>query len=109
MTELFGETTEDLYDQFLNLDVATTAAFTVTDANGNTARYVKVPDVQHIEVPDKYPYCHDCAEYDEENHCCHRFSTVLREAVAELNQVYGADENGCDGKDYCEINVGGTE
>jgi len=80
MTELFGETTEDLYDQFLNLDVATTAAFTVTDANGNTARYVKVPDEQ--------PYCHDCAEYDKENHCCHRFSTVIRDVIEEWRKEH---------------------
>lgn len=88
MTELFGETTGDLYDQFLNLDVATTDAFTVTDANGNTARYVKVPGELHIEVPDRYLYCHDCAEYDKEKHCCHRFSTVIQDAIEEWRKEH---------------------
>lgn len=81
MTELFSETTEDLYDQFLNLDVATTAAFTVTDANGNTARYVKDP------FPE-YRWCKDCKEHDKENHCCHRFSTVIRDVIEEWRKEH---------------------
>jgi len=85
-----GET--DLYEQFLNLDIEDTDSFTLEDAYGHSAKFVKVPN--------EYQWCKDCKEYDEENHCCHRFSTVIREAVVELEKRGGT----CDG-DCCDIGV----
>ena len=41
------------------------------------------------ELPPVYPkseefkWCHDCKEYDQEQHCCHRFSKVIRESLTE--------------------------
>ena len=31
-----------------------------------------------------FEWCHDCKEYDTENHCCHRWSKVIRNTVEEL-------------------------
>ena len=28
-------------------------------------------------------WCLDCKEYDKEQHCCHRFTKVIRQAVEE--------------------------
>ena len=31
--------------------------------------------------------CHDCKEYDQDNHCCHRWTKVIRRTVEELNEA----------------------
>lgn len=36
--------------------------------------------------PQSFKWCTDCKEYDQEKHCCHRFSKVIRGAVAELRK-----------------------
>lgn len=71
----------DLYEQFLNIKVAETDAFTLVDADGNSARYVKDPFLE-------FRWCKTCKEHDKEKHCCHRFSTVIRETVAEIQREY---------------------
>lgn len=37
----------------------------------------------------EWEWCHDCKEYDQENHCCHRWSNTIRKTVAELEEHYG--------------------
>lgn len=32
-------------------------------------------------------WCTDCKEYDEEQHCCHRFTKVIRMTVDEMRVV----------------------
>lgn len=34
--------------------------------------------------PDTDEWCHDCAEYDREKHCCPRFNRVIRETLNEV-------------------------
>ena len=36
--------------------------------------------------PQTFKWCADCKEYDTEKHCCHRYSKVIRDAVAEIEQ-----------------------
>ena len=36
-------------------------------------------------------WCHDCSEYDNEHHCCHRWSHVIRKTVDELQLVHCKD------------------
>ena len=31
----------------------------------------------------EYEWCHDCKEYDKENHCCHRYSSFIRETLQD--------------------------
>lgn len=38
---------------------------------------------------EEWQWCHDCKEYDQENHCCHRWSNTIRKTVAELEEHYG--------------------
>ena len=33
-------------------------------------------------------WCPDCKEYDKENHCCHRFTKVIRQTVEECKRAY---------------------
>lgn len=32
----------------------------------------------------EFEWCHDCKEYDQEKHCCHRWTKVIRQTVEEL-------------------------
>jgi len=34
-----------------------------------------------------FEWCTDCKEYDQENHCCHRWSKVIRKTVDEMQVV----------------------
>jgi hypothetical protein len=33
-----------------------------------------------------FKWCTDCKEYDQEKHCCHRYSKVIKDTVAEIRQ-----------------------
>ena len=43
-------------------------------------RVKELPSAQ----PEKFEWCTDCKEYDQERHCCHRWTKVIRNTVAEL-------------------------
>jgi hypothetical protein len=36
--------------------------------------------------PQSFKWCTDCKEYDQEKHCCHRYSKVIRDTVEEMKQ-----------------------
>ena len=33
---------------------------------------------------EEFEWCHDCKEYDQQAHCCHRWTKVIRNTVKEL-------------------------
>lgn len=33
---------------------------------------------------EEFEWCHDCKEYDQDNHCCHRWTKVIRQTVEDL-------------------------
>lgn len=33
-----------------------------------------------------FEWCHDCKEYDQKEHCCHRWTKVIRDTVDELEK-----------------------
>lgn len=35
-----------------------------------------------------FEWCHDCKEYDQEQHCCHRWSQQIRKTIEELEASY---------------------
>ena len=37
----------------------------------------------------EWEWCHDCKEYDQEKHCCHRWPKAIRQTIAELEEHYG--------------------
>jgi hypothetical protein len=39
-----------------------------------------------VQEPQTFKWCTDCKEYDQENHCCHRWSKVIRDTVEEMKQ-----------------------
>lgn len=40
------------------------------------------------QEPQTFKWCTDCREYDQEKHCCHRWSKVIRDTVEEMKQEY---------------------
>lgn len=40
-------------------------------------------DAEPIE-PIEFEWCHDCKEYDQNAHCCHRWTKVIRNTVNDL-------------------------
>lgn len=34
--------------------------------------------------PEEFEWCTDCKEYDQTEHCCHRWTKVIRQTVAEI-------------------------
>jgi uncharacterized paraquat-inducible protein A len=38
------------------------------------------------QEPQSFKWCTDCKEYDQEKHCCHRYSKVVKDTVAEIRQ-----------------------
>lgn len=44
------------------------------------------------QEPQTFKWCTDCREYDQEKHCRHRWSKVIRNTVEEMKQEYIARE-----------------
>lgn len=38
--------------------------------------------------PQTFKWCTDCREYDQEKHCCHRWSKAIRNTVEQMKQEY---------------------
>ena len=45
-----------------------------------------VPKTEWEQEPQTFKWCTDCREYDQEKHCCHRWSKVIRDTVEEMKQ-----------------------
>ena len=40
------------------------------------------------QEPQTFKWCDTCKEYDQEKHCCHRWSRIIRDTVEEMKQEY---------------------
>ena len=40
------------------------------------------------QEPQSFEWCETCKEYDQEKHCCHRWTKVIRNTVEEMKQEY---------------------
>ena len=40
------------------------------------------------QEPQTFKWCTDCKEYDQDEHCCHRWSKAIRDTVEEMKQEY---------------------
>ena len=49
---------------------------------------------------ESFEWCTDCKEYDQEQHCCHRFTKVIRQAFEEMKVVHCID---CQHSEYDEV------
>lgn len=50
-----------------------------------------------IKHKETFEWCHDCKEYDQENHCCHRWNKCIRETISD-NREHWYNEGFEDGK-----------
>ena len=57
---------------------------------------LKVPSAEE----ESFEWCDGCKEYDQEQHCCHRFTKVIRQTVAEMKLVHCID---CRHSEYDEV------
>lgn len=77
----------DLIDRQNAIDVLELLADKMSD-EGKTvmAQAVAVlKDLQSAEPEEEvFEWCHDCKEYDQEKHCCHRWTKVIRQTVEEI-------------------------
>lgn len=50
--------------------------------------YKKINELPSVtpQEPKSFKWCETCKEYDQEKHCCHRYSKVIRDTVAEMKQ-----------------------
>ena len=55
---------------------------------------------KQIQAEESFEWCTDCKEYDQKQHCCHRFTKVIRQAVAEMKVVHCID---CQHSEYDEV------
>ena len=52
------------------------------------------------DASESFEWCDGCKEYDREQHCCHRFTKVIRQAVEEMKLVHCID---CQHSEYDEV------
>ena len=55
---------------------------------GEFEEMIKPLDREIEQEPQTFKWCTDCKEYDQEKHCCHRWSKVIRGTVEEMKQEY---------------------
>lgn len=48
-------------------------------------RYLNLPSAE--PEPEEFEWCHDCKEYDQKQHCCHRWTKVIRQTVEEMKSA----------------------
>ena len=56
------------------------------DARGAVTMVRELPSV--TPKKEEFEWCDTCKEYDQEKHCCHRWSKVIRNTVEELKEEY---------------------
>ena len=39
----------------------------------------------------EFEWCTDCKEYDQEKHCCHRWTKVIRQTITEVKRQYALE------------------
>lgn len=76
-----------LADYIHNVDkVLGTGLLTAEDCM-DAARSVLGEDELPSAEEESFEWCDTCKEYDQEKHCCHRFTKVIRDTVEELKVV----------------------
>lgn len=68
--------TNDLAIRILNGDILGTAEQT----HEAVAMAVKALSAEE----ESFEWCTDCREYDQEAHCCHRWTKVIRNTIEEI-------------------------
>ena len=61
------------------------------------------------QEPKTFKWCTDCKEYDQDEHCCHRWSKAIRDTVEEMKQEYIEREVLDKIRDQLKSNLRGVE
>lgn len=78
------------------------------DGKGDLSRFYNTI-IQHdieaiMQLPsaesESFEWCTDCKEYDQEAHCCHRFSKMIRKTIEEMQIVHCID---CQHSEYDSV------
>ena len=70
------------------------AVFELSDKLANEMLFIdaivdEIENLPSIEPEqEEFEWCHDCKEYDQEKHCCHRWTKVIRQTVEEMKRQY---------------------
>lgn len=59
----------------------------IVNNNYSEAIYLAIKALEEVEKhKETFDWCTDCKEYDQEAHCCHRWTKCIRDTVAELKE-----------------------
>ena len=62
--------------------------FSGDDAMQESIDAIRVMPSVTPQEPQTFKWCTDCKEYDQDEHCCHRWSKAIRDTVEEMKQEY---------------------
>ena len=96
--------------KLINADEIVYESIDTSDTEEYFAKYgtgifaVKKEDIDKMPSAEEesFEWCTDCKEYDQEAHCCHRWSKMIRKTVDEMQIVrcrncryYNSEEKEC--------------
>jgi hypothetical protein len=82
---------------FIRREDATKAVYNLSDKLSDEMLFVDavIDELENLPSaePDsgEFEWCHDCKEYDQEKHCCHRWTKVIRKTVEEVKSQYALE------------------
>ena len=47
--------------------------------------------IEALSEPTEFEWCTDCKEYDQEQHCCHRWTKQIRKTIEDIKEQYAED------------------
>jgi hypothetical protein len=78
---------DDLISRQAAIDMMLTALCDGWDPEYAEMRMRHLPSAEE----ESFEWCTNCKEYDQESHCCHRFTKVIRRTVEEMKLVHCVD------------------
>ena len=70
-----------------SIDSSDTAKYEYEHGTGIFAVRKEDIDAMPSAEEESFEWCTDCKEYDQEAHCCHRWSKMIRKTVEEMQVV----------------------
>lgn len=114
LTPQGGKTMTDLISRQAALDILCDFAGCIVDTPGGDYHRAYKEYRHKMEIlpsanEESFEWCTDCKEYDQEQHCCHRWTKNIMETIEEIKESYHIincrdcanfilSQNGVDGK-----------
>ena len=79
-------------NDFINRQDAIDAVLNLSDKLANEMLFIdaivdEIENLPSAEPLEDFEWCTDCKEYDQEKHCCHRWTKVIRQTVEEMQMM----------------------